>query len=40
MKYAIEMGSGATKYIPSFIETRLAIQKLKWGENIGSMGMP
>jgi hypothetical protein len=28
MKYAVEMGSGAMIYIPSFIKTRLAIQKL------------
>jgi hypothetical protein len=28
MKYAVEMGSGAMIYIPSFIKTGSAIQKL------------
>jgi hypothetical protein len=28
MKYAVEMGSGATIYIPSFIKIGSAIQKL------------
>jgi hypothetical protein len=28
MKYAVETGSGAIIYIPNYIETRLAIQKL------------
>jgi hypothetical protein len=28
MKYAIEMGSGAVIYIPSFIKTGSGIQKL------------
>jgi hypothetical protein len=28
MKYAVEMGSGAMTYIPSFIKTGLGIQKL------------
>jgi hypothetical protein len=28
MKYAVEMGSGAMIYIPSFINTGLGIQKL------------
>jgi hypothetical protein len=28
MKYAIEMGSGAMKYITSFIQTGSAIEKL------------
>jgi hypothetical protein len=28
MKYAVEMGSGAMMYIPSFIKTSSAIQKL------------
>jgi hypothetical protein len=32
MKYAAEMGSGAMIYIPSFIKTGSAIQKLiAWG---------
>jgi hypothetical protein len=31
MKYAIEMGSGAIIYIPSFIEIGSAIQKLSGG---------
>jgi hypothetical protein len=29
MKYAVEMGSGAVIYIPSFIRTGSAIQELK-----------
>jgi hypothetical protein len=28
MKYAIDMGSGATTYIPSFIKIGPAVQKL------------
>jgi hypothetical protein len=28
MKYATEMGSGAMKYVPSFIKTGLGIQKV------------
>jgi hypothetical protein len=28
MKYAVEMGSGVTIYIPSFIKTGSGIQKL------------
>jgi hypothetical protein len=31
MRYAVEMGSGAMIYIPSFTETGSAIQKLKGG---------
>jgi hypothetical protein len=31
MNYAVEMGSGAMIYIPSFIKTGLAIQKLTRG---------
>jgi hypothetical protein len=31
MKYAIEMGSNAMIYIPSFIKTGSAIQKLMGG---------
>jgi hypothetical protein len=31
MKYAVEMGSGAMIYIPSFIKTGSVIQKLKGG---------
>jgi hypothetical protein len=31
MKYAVEMGSGATIYIPSFIKTGSGIQKLNGG---------
>jgi hypothetical protein len=32
MKYAVEMGSGAMIYIPSFIKTGSGIQKLiGWG---------
>jgi hypothetical protein len=31
MKYAIEMGSGAMIYIPSFIKTGSGIQKLMGG---------
>jgi hypothetical protein len=33
MKYAIEIGSGVMKYIPSFIKFSLGIQKLV-GEGI------
>jgi hypothetical protein len=32
MKYAIEMSSGAMIYIPSFIETGSATQKLMGGD--------
>jgi hypothetical protein len=32
MKYAVEMGSGAVIYIPSFIETGSGIQKLTGGD--------
>jgi hypothetical protein len=31
MKYAVEMGSGAMIYIPSFIKTGSAIQRLTRG---------
>jgi hypothetical protein len=31
MKYAVEMGSGAIIYIPSFIEIYLGIQNSIWG---------
>jgi hypothetical protein len=31
MKYAVEMGSGAMIYIPSFIKIGSSIQKLIWG---------
>jgi hypothetical protein len=31
MKYAVEMGSGALMYIPSFIEIGSSIQKLMRG---------
>jgi hypothetical protein len=31
MKYAVEMGSGAMIYIPSFIKTGSGIQKLMGG---------
>jgi hypothetical protein len=31
MKYAVEMGSGAMMYIPSFIKIGLGIQKLMGG---------
>jgi hypothetical protein len=31
MKYAAEMGSGTTIYIPSFIKIGSGIQKLIWG---------
>jgi hypothetical protein len=34
MKYAVEMGSGAMKYILSFIKIGSAIQKLKGGGGI------
>jgi hypothetical protein len=30
MKYAVEMGSGAVIYIPSFIKIGSAIQNLTW----------
>jgi hypothetical protein len=30
MKYAFEMGSGVIMYIPGFIKTGSAIQKLDW----------
>jgi hypothetical protein len=32
MKYAVEMGSAAMIYTPSFIKTGSSIQKLKWGD--------
>jgi hypothetical protein len=31
MKYAVEMGSGAMIYIPSFINISSSIRKLIWG---------
>jgi hypothetical protein len=31
MTYTIDMSSGATIYVPSFIETGSGIQKLIWG---------
>jgi hypothetical protein len=31
MKYAVEMGSGAIIYVPSFIKIGSGIQKLIWG---------
>jgi hypothetical protein len=31
MKYAVEMGSGDMRHIPSFIETGLGIHKLEGG---------
>jgi hypothetical protein len=31
-KYAIELGSGVMTYIPSFVKTGSAIQKLKGGD--------
>jgi hypothetical protein len=31
MKYAVEMGSGAMIYVPSFIKIDATIQKLIWG---------
>jgi hypothetical protein len=34
MKYAVEMGSDATIYIPSFIKIGLSIQKLMVGGGI------
>jgi hypothetical protein len=34
MKYAVETGSGAMMYIPSFIETGSGIQKLLGGGRI------
>jgi hypothetical protein len=38
MKYAVEMGSGAMIYIPSFIQTGSAIQKFMGGNtHIDSM---
>jgi hypothetical protein len=33
MKYVVEMGSGATIHIPSFIQTGSDIQKLMGAEN-------
>jgi hypothetical protein len=33
MKYAVEIGSGAVIYTPSFINIGSAIQKLIWGEH-------
>jgi hypothetical protein len=35
MQYAVEMGSGAMIYIPSFIKTGSAIPKLMAGEYTG-----
>jgi hypothetical protein len=32
MKYALEIGSGAMMYIPSFIKIGSGIKKLLWGE--------
>jgi hypothetical protein len=32
MKYAVEVGSGAMIYIPSFVRTGLGIQKLIGGD--------
>jgi hypothetical protein len=32
--YAVEMGSGAMIYVPNFIKTGSAIQKLIWGIHI------
>jgi hypothetical protein len=32
MKYAVETGSAAVKYIPSFIKTGSGIQKLTGGD--------
>jgi hypothetical protein len=37
MKYAVEMGSGAMIYIPSFIKIGSGIQKLLGGEYTDSM---
>jgi hypothetical protein len=37
MKYAVEMGSGAMTYIPSFIKIGPAIQKLIGGFHTGSV---
>jgi hypothetical protein len=34
VKYAVEMGTGAMIYIPSFIKIDSAIQKLTGGEEI------
>jgi hypothetical protein len=31
MKYAVQMGSGAMIYIPSFIKIGSGIRKLMWG---------
>jgi hypothetical protein len=31
MEYAVEMGSGAMMYIPSFIQTGSGIRKFIWG---------
>jgi hypothetical protein len=33
MKYAVEMGSGAKKYIPSFIKVGSAIKKVDRGDS-------
>jgi predicted RNase H-related nuclease YkuK (DUF458 family) len=33
MKYAVEMGSGAMTFIPSFIKTGSGIQKLLGGDS-------
>jgi hypothetical protein len=33
MKYAVEIGSGAMIYIPSFIKTCSDIQKLRGGDS-------
>jgi hypothetical protein len=35
MKYAVEMGSGAMKYILSFMKTDSGIQKLIGGDSHG-----
>jgi hypothetical protein len=32
MKYAVEMGSGVIKYIPSFSKIVSDIQKMIWGD--------
>jgi hypothetical protein len=39
MKYAVEMGSGAMIYVPSFIKIASAIQKVIWGKHTHSMEM-
>jgi hypothetical protein len=33
MKYAVEMGSGATVHVPCSIKTGSGIQKLTWGDS-------